>query len=51
MIIVTDLIRSYHMSIVAIGLIVAKFLTAKTFSTITKIDKSVVLIASDCNTL
>ena len=51
-IIVTDLIRSYLilMSIVAIGLIVIKFLTAKTFSTIIPIDKSIVFIASDRNT-
>ena len=51
-IIVTDLIRSYLilMSIVAIGLIVIKFLTAKKFSTIIPIDKSIVFIASDRNT-
>ena len=48
-IIVTDLIRSYHimMSIVAIGLIVIKLLTAKIFSTINPIDKSIVFITSD----
>ena len=47
-----DLIRSYRilMSIVAIGLIVIKFLTAKTFFTIIPIDKSIVFIASDRNT-
>ena len=47
-----DLIRSYRilMSIVAIGLIVIKFLTAKRFSTIIPIDKSIVFIASDRNT-
>ena len=51
-IIVTDLIRSYLilMLIVAIGLIVIKFLTAKKFSTIIPIDKSIVFIASDRNT-
>ena len=51
-IIVTDLIRSYLtlMSIVAIGLIVIKFLTAKKVSTIIPIDKSIVFIASDRNT-
>ena len=51
-IIVTDLIRSYLilMSIVAIGLIVIKFLTAKNFSTIIPIDKSIAFIASDRNT-
>ena len=51
-IIVMDLIRSYRilMSIVAIGLIVIKFLTAKKFSTIIPIDKSIMFIASDRNT-
>ena len=51
-IIVTDLIRSYHilMSIVAIGLIVIKILTAKFFSTINPMDKSIVFIESDRNT-
>ena len=51
-IIVTDLIRSYRilMSIVAIGLIVIKFLTAKKFSTIIPIDELIVFIASDRNT-
>ena len=38
------------MSIVAIGLNVIKFLTAKRFSTIIPIDKSIVFIASDRNT-
>ena len=51
-IIVTDLIRSYRilMSIVAIGLIVIKILTAKTFSTIIQIDELIKFIASDRNT-
>ena len=47
--IVSNLIRSHHilMSIVIIGLIVEKFLSAKNFATITTIGGIIVTIVSD----